>query len=217
MKLKKVDELGIRNCPYLTDLDKCFYWHEYEPRATFRHSKSNQFVWNYKKPLDANGQLYKQRAIQSAADLWTGLVEQVYSQTAGWPFEIVIMPTSKAPTDNSYDDRLLKTVEIAQRNLADSPVEFGFIEVAHTSCSRIAAHDGGDRLSPNDLASSWEIDVDKLAQISRNVIIFDDVLTTGSHFAALKQVIAEHQPMVEIRGVFLAKTNDLVDPFGLSG
>jgi predicted amidophosphoribosyltransferase len=67
------------------------------------------------------------------------------------------------------------------------------------------------------LISSWEIDLDKLAQISRDVIIFDDVLTTGSHFAALKQIITKYQPTVEVRGVFLAKTNDLVDPFGLSG
>lgn len=217
MTLKKVDELGIRNCPYLTDSDECFYWHEYEARATFRHSDSNQFVWNFKKPLDANGQLYKQRAIQSAADLWTGLVEHVYSQNAAWQFEIVIMPTSKSREDALYDDRLLRTLEIVQQNLADSPAEVSFIEVAHTRCSRIAAHQGGNRLSPNDLIRSWEIDLDKLAQISRDVIIFDDVLTTGSHFAALKQVIRQYRPTVEVRGVFLAKTNDLVDPFGLSG
>lgn len=42
-------------------------------------------------------------------------------------------------------------------------------------------------------------------QTNPNIVLFDDVLTTGAHFRAYKDIILSHYPFCNVIGIFLAK------------
>jgi hypothetical protein len=64
---------------------------------------------------------------------------------------------------------------------------------------------GGCRLPPGQLMNYWSIDQTLCAREPTVVAVFDDMLTTGSHFKAAKMLIRGQWPYVPVFGVFLAR------------
>ncbi|MDS7681412.1 hypothetical protein NXH38_26540, partial [Klebsiella quasipneumoniae] len=65
--------------------------------------------------------------------------------------------------------------------------------------------------------SAWE---EMTCLFAPSIVIFDDVLTAGSHFKAMKTTIKLHLPQSIVIGVFIARTareaeweDDLADDF----
>ena len=52
--------------------------------------------------------------------------------------------------------------------------------------------------------SSHYIDEKLINPKPKRIILFDDVLTTGKHFAA-KQILEKQHPGIEISGIFVAR------------
>ena len=75
--------------------------------------------------------------------------------------------------------------------------------------SRQATHkiaEGEPRSDIQELAENLRIDENECEGLRPNIILFDDVVTTGAHFKACKQVIMERFPDKKVVGLFLART-----------
>jgi predicted amidophosphoribosyltransferase len=71
----------------------------------------------------------------------------------------------------------------------------------------------GKRKSPAELRQNYRIAEMQLQNLRGIVGIFDDVLTTGSHFKAVKEMILERAPQTRVIGFFVAR-RAVPNPFG---
>lgn len=67
------------------------------------------------------------------------------------------------------------------------------------------AHTAEHRPRPNDLYQNYVIDGELMEPVPVQIAVVDDVLTTGAHFKAMKQVLQETFPGIEVMGLFLAR------------
>lgn len=202
MRPQRIDEITRGQHWYLTEDDECYFFYEYTARAGFAHSSANDFVTNFKKPVNRRGlkeYWYKEQAIKQATDLLRGaLAGQTPKFWQGTTF--VPMPPSKKRDDSDYDDRLVQVV----RGLCEGTAG-DLRELLIQSASYEASHTQGDgvRIRPDALAALYTFD--SPAPPRRNVFLIDDVLTTGCHFRAAKDVILRAWPGTVVLGLFLAR------------
>jgi hypothetical protein len=72
--------------------------------------------------------------------------------------------------------------------------------------SLAAAHESrGNRPSVEELLRVYEIDETLVSPAPRWIGVFDDVLTAGSHFVAMKTILQGRFPGVSISGFFIAR------------
>jgi hypothetical protein len=181
---------------HLTSADYCAYYGEYTARRGFSHSGTNQLIWDLKVAIDKNNQLqYKRRGIASMAS--------VLIKTIPNPENIVFVPVppSKAKTDPLYDDRM---VEILRQYQAAVPI-VDYRELLVQKTTTRASHESDDRLSPDELAALYSIDESLVHDMRSSIVIFDDMLTTGSHFKAMQSVLSQRFPQIRIGGLFVAR------------
>lgn len=198
-RLTKIDELKRPDHHHLDGEDNCYFFGEYTARKGFRHSETNQLIWNLKKGNDKRGSYeyrFKGQAIQQVAKLITQTIGNLYDYT------FVPVPPSKCRTDPAYDDRIADILRAChQRN-----GQLQFRELVTQRMSMGASHSSIARPSPAQIAANYQFDQTITAGIRNTVVIFDDVLTAGSHFKAMKDTIRHHLPNVGIMGLFIART-----------
>jgi len=174
--------------------DEVYYAREYISKGGFNASEANQLIMNFKKPVTRRGQrdwYYKEQAVdrfarELAAALKDGTV-------------LAAIPSSKCQSDPEYDSRLEDALAAAKRYKPSLIVEQPIV-VQTTS---VAVHAGGSR-RPDEVYSHfvWK----GFSQERTQLVLVDDVLTTGSHFRACKRLILEHCRGMKVAGVFWAKT-----------
>jgi len=99
-----------------------------------------------------------------------------------------------------YDDRMVKVVsKIAAESGARA------VELLVQDESTEAFHSREDPRHPDEIASLWRVDASALRSAPTRVGIIDDLLTTGAHFCAAKQLIASRYPAAQIIGLFVAR------------
>ena len=64
---------------------------------------------------------------------------------------------------------------------------------------------GGRRLRPSELADNYYLNEDSKYPYPSVIGLFDDVLTTGSHFKAAKLILGAAFPDIPIKGFFIAR------------
>ena len=75
-----------------------------------------------------------------------------------------------------------------------------------TQTESLDSYHDGSRLSPEQLMAYYKFDEDPCNQSEPAAIaLFDDMLTTGSHFKAMKTLIHQRWPEVSICGVLIAR------------
>ena len=191
--LRQVDAVSRPDHYYLEDSDSVFYLREYTSRRGWSHGETNQLICNLKKPMGRVGLpdwVYKSRAITQCARELRAAVQA----DATW----VPVPPSKAKSDSLYDDRLCQILRKAFpqgdiRELVTQPVSTA---ASHTT--------GQSKPLPSQLAANYTIDA-SLGQPKSAVIVFDDILTTGSHFKAMQLKLAQTFPRAEIYGLVIAR------------
>jgi hypothetical protein len=68
-----------------------------------------------------------------------------------------------------------------------------------------AAHESTARPSPDEIAAHYVID-ERCVEPTPSVIgVFDDLLTTGAHFVAIKRILSERFPGVPVLGLFVVR------------
>lgn len=196
-RVLEVDALALPDHYYLDGDDTCYYAGEYTAGEGHAYSDTNQLILNLKKSVDRRGRpewQYKERAITQAAQIFRAALNEHARLT------LVPIPPSKARTDPAYDDRMLR---LLQQVAANRPYEVRelVVQVASTP----AAHLADRRPTPDELVSNYQLD-ERLAEPEpETIFIVDDVLTTGSHYKAVKQVLQRRFPKATIYGLFVAR------------
>ena len=191
--------------------DICFAYGEYYPKDLYGRMQYEKgltsFISNIKKPICKKGETsykYKEKCIQKMANLLardfrTSLIPELH----GKKFIFLPIPPSREKADPGYDDRLLQILSLASLPYHE------FILQKKTSTPYHCSTLPRDRavLESNYLwnelkGSSSNFDV---------VIIFDDVLTTGTHFKTCQEMVIRHLPNISVIGLFIANTIHEID------
>ena len=115
---------------------------------------------------------------------------------------MIPIPPSKCKTDDFYDDRMVKALKIATKNLEDVYVK-DIIELAN---NRQSSHSSTQpRLNPTELLEILKIDKNSTIETT-DIILVDDVITTGSQFKACKELILQNYPHANVIGLFICRT-----------
>jgi hypothetical protein len=204
-RLSQVDRLILESQDhyYLDDQDKCFFVGEYTARGGFKFSNTNQLIYNLKKSPNLRGTnqwFYKEQAIVTAGRtlrsvLGTGGNELWLRNTT-----LVPIPPSKVEGDPLYDDRIFRVLCECGIGL-----KLDIRQLVHQRQAMLAAHESERRPRPREIADNYYID-EALAHPEPSAIgVFDDLLTTGCHFKAMKAVLNDRFPGVAVTGIFLAR------------
>jgi hypothetical protein len=196
-RVVQLDALALPAHYYLDAADVCYFAGEYTAGAGHAFSETNQLILNFKKSVEKRGSAqwqYKERAIEQAAALLRGAIRKDLKIT------FVPVPPSKAKSDPLYDDRLIRLLDTM---CAGRPWERR--ELVIQSHSTEPAHKSAARPSVDELMANYYIDKALTKPDPPLLCVVDDVLTTGSHFKAVKQLLAEQFPSVPIIGLFIAR------------
>lgn len=193
---KKIERIGVENFPCrLGDDDSCYYARDYISEGGYQASETNNLINNFKKSPDKRGRpewRYKELAIQRFAS-------EIAEISNIAVFYVTCVPSSKARTDPGYDSRVEDTV--CRLKQLKPNVTIGF-PLSFSNNMR-AAHNGGTRDIDEIYANlQWSGIPDGITDI----ILVDDVITTGAHFKACKRLILEHIPNANVVGLFWART-----------
>jgi hypothetical protein len=196
-KLIEIDDSCRTDHWYLDDKDQCYCFGEYTAREGYAYSETNQLIINLKKSVDRKGKAeyrYKTQAIRQ--------VGHMIKQVVNLPdVTFVPVPPSKSKSDPLYDDRLCQILEVA-RGLDN---RLDYCEMVTQPASFPAVHDSDDRPSPDELFDRYQFQLPPNYQPRHAILILDDVLTTGSHYRAVKRAIEHHLPDRQVVGLFVAR------------
>lgn len=207
-KPQKLDELHFSHHCYLTSEDIVYFLREYTPRAGYAFSETNQLILNFKKTMDRMGKaewLHKQRAIKQITAEIGASVKLDWLQQA----TLVPIPPSKAKANPLYDDRMTQVLSGLGplRNIVCDVREL----IVQKSDMRTVHLHNDDRPTPSEIQATYEINELITKPSPKDIGLFDDVLTTGAHFRAAKNILSERFPGVRIVGIFVARRVPTLD------
>ncbi len=200
IRLLKLDAISLSQHLDLTEDDDCFYWREFTARTDYTRSPTNQLITNFKILPTAKHRLHHK----------TGAINQIVEEfiqinNSDRPYEeytFVPIPPSKISTHPDFDDRLnivlqrvsnRKNIKMDIRPLITQNID---TESAHTNQA--------PRLTIAELCDLYQINEDIISPTPKKIVIFDDVLTKGTHFKAMQKTLQKIYPDVPIVGLFIA-------------
>ncbi|CUI28128.1 hypothetical protein LA03_32125 [Burkholderia gladioli] len=196
-RVLKIDALTLPDHHYLDAQDICYYAGEYTAGEGHAYSETNQLILNFKKSMDKRGTAqwqYKERAILQAAAIFRAAIK------ADAEITFVPIPPSKAKNDPLYDDRMLQLLQAVCKGRHTD-----IRELVVQRESSAAAHLSDTRPTPDELVANYQLDESLAEPAPQTIFVVDDVLTTGCHFKAVKQVLGRRFPEARIVGLFLAR------------
>ncbi|MGO9685587.1 MAG: hypothetical protein ACLPTZ_23950 [Beijerinckiaceae bacterium] len=171
------------------------YLYEYTSGKNFSFSATNSLISNLKKKPSAWGYKYKLRDIADAAGAFAAAINPAWLEGG----TLVPVPPSKAKGDPAYDDRMLQVC----RQIRTPALDVRELVVQRSSLA--AAHESPQRPTVEDLLREYQIDEGKADPPPRWIGVFDDVLTVGTHFVAMKRILGARFPGIRIQGFFIAR------------
>lgn len=194
MKLRKVDNTEIT---YLDNTDVCYYMYDYFVYKDVSYSPGNKIIIRYKTKNPSISHL-KQGAITNISNEITQWFNRQKKETRDNTIFIPTPPSSSID-DPEYDDRNIKTLQ-----LANVP----FANMLFTSETRSSAHTTGAVKNPYYLHSTLGINanIEISTLLGKNIILFDDTLISGANFKACKMKLNEVlEDQAKYFGLFIAK------------
>jgi predicted amidophosphoribosyltransferase len=187
---------------------------EYTARRGFSYSPTNQLINNLKKkPHSASSRelQYKNLAINEIGLAFRKTLASEVNVEKLRASTLVPIPPSAISSDTRYDDRMLRVLDRMGAGLG-----LDIRELVKQYRSVPPAHECDARPSPQEIAENYYIDEDLSSPDPKIVWIFDDVLTAGSHYRAMKMVLRVRFPAISIAGFFVARrVPEADDPGGL--
>lgn len=196
-RLQRIDELTRRDHYYLDADDECYFLGEYTARKGYQYSDTNNAIITLKTPpsLPENRQYHKRRAIAAYSNELRRLVGRNGSE--GWTF--VPVPSSKIVGHPDYDARLTLVLGRAFEGFT-----VDIRNLVKQRENRVAAHkDDSKKRSPDNF--EYEIDESLTEPIPHRITIFDDMVTTGASYVAVKRILQRRFAGATIRGLFLSR------------
>jgi len=200
-KLLKIDKLTVGLHSRLKlEVDSCFYLMEYCSGENFSFSKDNDYILNFKKSMakwDLPEFPWKYWAVREIAKFF----KPHFTPAVLKRWTLVPIPPSKSRSHDLYDDRMTRLLQIICQG-----VESDFREIIYMQNDMESSHETNCRPSVEQIYQNLRIDENFKNPAPSRIILFDDVLTAGTHFKACKRILQETYPNVEeIRGVFVAR------------
>lgn len=176
-----------------------YFFDDYIPRGTFKAGKTNSLISNYKKSIDSsdNELYYKKKAIREVSQYIKKDFDELKND-----FTFIPIPPSKARNEPLYDDRNLKCLNLA--------VNCNVLDIISFKETHESFHITGQRPPPHELINNLEINEVEIK--TKNILLFDDFLTSGSHFKACKNLLLQFYPDKAIYGLFIARRK-IDEPF----
>lgn len=201
-KLIKIDDLFLRDHSYLSENDECYFFFPYTAGATFSHSEGNALINNFKKDIEKFGQrrevmYHKDRAIRQVASLLTAELPTLVDLSE---CALVPIPPSKTKKHQFYDGRMTTALTMVAANLGADVRELIVL-----NDDMEAVHLASRRPRPQELQDNMHLHRGLKGDLPETIILFDDVVTTGAHFVACRDLILEEFPDTNIIGVFVAR------------
>lgn len=202
----KIDDSNRGDHYHLGKEHECYFFYEFTARKMAEHSPGNQLIRNLKKPVArANFPDYKYKILAIAES--AALLNSAFKKGASVLDKALVcpVPPSKIPGDADYDDRMFQVAQKACQGTGGL-----CFELLKQTMSYAAAHhqQDGERPKPNDLEAIYQL----AGPLDRAIVILvDDMLTTGSHFVAARNVILKAYPDTRVVGFFVAR-RALPDP-----
>jgi len=185
---------------HIQNAGECAFLLEYTSGRNFNYGYTNSLISNLKKSPKKKGTVewgYKEKAISTCAELLCGALNHEWLKVG----TIVPIPPSRSILDPDYDDRLYRTLQLLRKE-----VNVDVREIVKQRQSIRSAHENkGNRPSVQELYQNYYVDEHQAVPSPNEILIFDDVLTTGTHYAAIKQCLIERFPGVPIKGLFVAR------------
>lgn len=205
-RLTRIDETSRDQHHFLTADDRCFFFGDFYAGKGYSGGSTNQLITNFKRsPSEINASPkarqflhYKNAAIGEVA----AALRKVFAPAHVEPRTFVPLPSSKASDHPDYCDRLLRSLTSAFSgyNADIRPLlrQIQSVDADHRS--------GRNRIGFDDLLSITEIDRTQLqTSLRQQVVLFDDVLTSGKHFKVAQTRIHAMFPEQSIVGLFVAR------------
>lgn len=206
MALLQIDDTTRGDHYFLRADDSCWYSGDYTARGGYGCSPINNLVSNFKKSVlkrDLPEYYYKGQAIAKVGrDFANSFVADAFRQGTFVP-----VPPSKARDHVEFDDRMEQALAHMANVVRDTHnINADVRELVLQQGSYIASHLNPDRrMQPDDLIPLYVINEPLIGREPTHVLVVDDVLTTGSHFVAMKTVLSRRFPNAWIGGLFIGR------------
>ncbi len=204
MSLYKIDDVTLPDHHFLTGEDYCYFLLNYKPNAGFSGGATNSLILNFKKSLDKKGfpeYRYKEAAIRQVGQL---LLSHVVPRIDLESATLVPIPPSKSKKNALFDNRMTQALEAGCRDL-----DYDVRELLVTVNDSQPVHISDNYRDPEALFANIAIDQLVVQNLKKNVILFDDVITTGAHYVACKRRLLEFNPNLNVSGIFIARREPL--------
>jgi predicted amidophosphoribosyltransferase len=199
-RLTEIDDLSRPDHSYLSAADDCYFLGEYTARKGFAFSSTNQLILNLKKGMDRRDRpewAFKGRAIRTAAEA----LRASLNDDARAMLTFVPIPPSKAKGDPPlHDDRLLQVLRSVWPGQATDIREL-IVQPQSTD----AVHDREERPTPAQIEGRYVVDRQLLQPAPQLIAVVDDVITTGAHFVAARNLLRREFADTKFVGLFIAR------------
>jgi hypothetical protein len=206
-RLVKIDRLTAIEHAHLLVSDDCYYLWEWDG-APYDLSATTNFIGNFQRhprfkdmPDKPWPWRFKQYAIQHAADAIGRTMLPEWKKSIFVP-----VPPSRIKGDPGHDSRLMDTLRLADN---------GALKCHEIVLQLTNTQSREKGVSPAARARNWRLSFSSLKKCPEHIVVFDDLLTGGSHFSAMKIALARKLPDVPVSGLFLARrilTSSATDP-----
>ena len=199
------DRVNLSECPHIKESGTCYYLMT-RKRGGYDASDANSKISNLKKSPACKGQpqwRYKELAIEEFAHDIQGLFNNLPPNQLDH-IALVPIPPSKELSDPLYDDRI---VQVCTKAAQGSGLRFA--DLLHNKSSVDSYHTSSKQRTVEDIIQNLYIAA-PIPNNIRAIFLVDDVLTTGAHFAACKDVLQKayqntYGVNLPISGIFWAK------------
>jgi len=198
IRFREIDETNCKPHVFYGGEDKWLFLYEKTSGRDYTFSDTNNLISNLKKPVNSSDAVlqWKKKAIQASATALRNGINDKWLDIGTF----VPVPPSKAPDDPLYDNRMERICRMIR-----SKVDVRNLVIQKGSM--VATHERGDgqRITFNELIDSYQIDEGLADPEPTCIAIVDDVLTTGTHFQAMKSVLEQRFPSAKFVGMFIAR------------
>ena len=198
-KLTKIDPFTINQGKhaYLELADECYYLCEYVPGGSYQEYASNDYIKNFQiNPKHTNRLQYKKRAIKFFAENLVSVLTKDWLKNNTY----IPIPPSRRKDDPEYDDRVTQLLNEMQ-SIISEPLDIRELIIQSQT---VQSKQKG--LSPTQRGLLYVLDQELVFPKPSQLIIIDDVLTTGCHFKAVQKILSDTFPDTNIIGIFLARS-----------
>lgn len=194
---KRIDE--SHRITHVRNDDICIYAREYHGGGQgYNAGETNQLILNFKKSptkkTNTNEWYYRERDVMRFATEASVLFKPEVN------YALTAVPSSKASTDPEYDNRfedmLRQLVRLRPNLVIEWPIS--------VRATQQAAHRGGSR-RPEEIIENYVWN-GFANGVPETLFVFDDVVTTGSHFRAASDFLRANGFTGRIVGTFWART-----------